>query len=696
MLITNKLIRTRENLVSLILDLFTDSNHHDRYKSLSRKFFQKLTEIWATRGKTFTIMYLKKSRLCVTRFISGEPISFLDGVATKSGWPLWLTAQKQLIESAEGIKVLLTLLTVLRDLHLPAKLETGPITENSNYVYPNVSRAEHIRICKELGISKKKVEWSRYHMSTKKGPNGQAIWTSLYDLDALPSKLIDDIRSMAGSPLGRHIDAILKPNSLQDHSLLDIWKALWPNPKSESFIRKLSYFSDKEGKSRVIAILDYWSQTALYPLHTVVNRMLKKIKTDCTFDQNGFKSLMDNCKDCTYHSIDLSNATDRMPIAFQKKVVASIIGRDRSESWARILTDYPFTCREFPNGIKYQVGQPMGAYSSWPVMALTHHYIVKLAALRVGKQSFWNYALLGDDIVIADTDVAQSYKGLLQTLDMPISLPKTHTSEIVYEFAKRWVYKGMEVTPYSIGGLIKSYGKYPYFYNFSETQATHGWILPKDRHPELVHGVYRIMGKARHGLSTYKLYALFRELTDMKNTRTFNSNAIEVLEQCFGIPSIRPEERIPLTEKLVKQVRVDLLNMDMEKWNLGLYHGLMAINNAFASMFPGLDAPAFRQLNRSNIPLIMAINYKVDDSEETLCMIFDPETPIEKLLEIEGLGKYSVSREFFNLRDSRAILLAFSRLVKGFITAVKEAINTDPGLLETKQSPRPTKDIRGG
>jgi hypothetical protein len=33
-------------------------------------------------------------------------------------------------------------------------------------------------------------------------------------------------------------------------------------------IRKLTAIEDREGKTRVIAIGDYWSQTALKPLHS--------------------------------------------------------------------------------------------------------------------------------------------------------------------------------------------------------------------------------------------------------------------------------------------------------------------------------------------------------------------------------------------------------------------------------------------
>jgi hypothetical protein len=58
--------------------------------------------------------------------------------------------------------------------------------------------------------------------------------------------------------------------------------------------RKLSSFSDKEGKTRVIAILDYFSQSVLKPLHLYLFNFLKKIDQDCTFDQNSFKDKTKN------------------------------------------------------------------------------------------------------------------------------------------------------------------------------------------------------------------------------------------------------------------------------------------------------------------------------------------------------------------------------------------------------------------
>jgi len=97
----------------------------------------------------------------------------------------------------------------------------------------------------------------------------------------------------------------------------------------------------------------------------------------------------------------------------------------------------------------------MGALSSWALLALTHHTIVRMAANRVGITNFVDYALLGDDIVIANENVARSYHALVtQTLGVEINLSKSLVSKNSFEFAKRLVtFKG-EVSPVGAKNLL--------------------------------------------------------------------------------------------------------------------------------------------------------------------------------------------------------------------------------------------------
>jgi hypothetical protein len=87
---------------------------------------------------------------------------------------------------------------------------------------------------------------------------------------------------------------------------------------------------------------------------------------------------------------------------------------------------------------------------------------------------FKKYVVLGDDVVIADSAVAESYKRLLLQLDMPVSMAKTHVSQDSYEFAKRWIMFNREVTPFSIGGLGITMRRYSLLFSFLGNQATHG------------------------------------------------------------------------------------------------------------------------------------------------------------------------------------------------------------------------------
>jgi hypothetical protein len=90
------------------------------------------------------------------------------------------------------------------------------------------------------------------------------------------------------------------------------------------------------------------------------------------------------------------------------------------------------------------------------------------------KRLFKDYYLLGDDLVIMNDAVAKEYKNLLITLDMPFSLEKTHTSKDGFEFAKRWFYKGEEISGFSIPGLLSVWNRYPLLLNFLDNQASHG------------------------------------------------------------------------------------------------------------------------------------------------------------------------------------------------------------------------------
>jgi len=64
--------------------------------------------------------------------------------------------------------------------------------------------------------------------------------------------------------------------------------------------------------------------------------------------------------------------------------------------------------------------------------------------------------MLGDDIVIRDDAVAAKYTMIIRRLGVSISVAKTHVSKDTYEFAKRWIFRGNEVTGLPLAGISQN------------------------------------------------------------------------------------------------------------------------------------------------------------------------------------------------------------------------------------------------
>lgn len=246
------------------------------------------------------------------------------------------------------------------------------------------------------------------------------------------------------------------------------------DPKSE-FCGGLEQFDvgklsvvEEPGKKRIVAMVDIWTQWLLYPLHRFIfDKVLGLIPQDGTFDQaKPVKALLERASKAGrthFWSYDLSAATDRLPISLQVFVLGAFTLDSFANTWRALLTERDYrTPKEFAttfgpgsNSVRYSVGQPMGAYSSWGMLAWTHHAIIQFAAWRKGHRSWFTwYAVLGDDVVICDNDVATEYVHLMTEFGVKIGFHKSIiSSNSTLEFAKRFYYRGKEVSPLSLAGI---------------------------------------------------------------------------------------------------------------------------------------------------------------------------------------------------------------------------------------------------
>jgi hypothetical protein len=91
------------------------------------------------------------------------------------------------------------------------------------------------------------------------------------------------------------------------------------------------------------------------------------------------------------------------------------------------------------------------------MLAITHHVIVVAASILAGKKDFKDYCILGDDVVIANDEVAEQYLILMSSLGLSINRQKSLESKDFTEFAKKLKgFSGLDYSPIGAGLILQS------------------------------------------------------------------------------------------------------------------------------------------------------------------------------------------------------------------------------------------------
>lgn len=241
---------------------------------------------------------------------------------------------------------------------------------------------------------------------------------------------------------------------------------------------KIGIKEEAAGKVRLFAMVTAWYQMLLHPLHKLMFKILRSIEQDGTFDQ--LRPLQSHAVRYTEaYSLDLTAATDRLPLFIQQEIVKALIGAPLAEAWGAILVRIDYHLSSFKYGVnstlRYTVGQPMGALSSWASLALTHHFLVQASAWKCGYvpvgRWFTDYAILGDDLVIFKEPVAREYLRVLKDIGMEVGLHKSILSRdsnaLTVEFAKRVFHKGIDISPVPVLEFTSSLFDYGRLMEFS-------------------------------------------------------------------------------------------------------------------------------------------------------------------------------------------------------------------------------------
>lgn len=426
-----------------------------------------------SRGKKDMIAFSKSLLSYGERYALHQDVEPIPWTRSdKDGFPYCISLMKPLLRG-EPMEAVLAL-SVLRTV----EMFRNPISKDiGSVINPPSGKMTHLQDIlefipvwlKRLSISIDLPEMD-YHMSMKNGPNGPALSTSGTDVTALKSDklLMDSITTVQ--------EILCDPSPMTRE---------FTESKSDQPIHsKLTQFPEKSGKTRTIAVVDYYSQRCLRPLHKGLMKILANLKTDGTYSHRhvGKFAQTATADKADVVCADLTAATDRFPAIIQKALLTELIKDNRlSNSLYNLLAKRVFTVAWSGEKVTYEVGQPMGAYASWPLFALSHHLVVEYCAhkARVPRVSKL-YRLIGDDVIIKSQKLGQYYLSVMKDLGLEINYDKTVISKqkdsySAAEVAKQLFLNGNNLTPLTPGAIANL--KSPHLINFQMKEIMDRYAL---------------------------------------------------------------------------------------------------------------------------------------------------------------------------------------------------------------------------
>lgn len=437
---------------------------------LLSKLGSHLQDLVVNQGVTTTIARLKIYLFCLYSYLGGDPLSSTQALGSRirltHGLPTCFPLEvRQAIRSGSlpTIRWWASLLNMYKAISGPHTLKGSLDSVTAPPFMGDIGQfSEHVitlweRISSQLGYVPVYRPTTAYgRISMKSGPNGPFAWWR-QGADALAWSLAPRNYLLELCALWRLDDFALKFTRAMD-TANRFWDAA-KHPPHTFALGSLALLREAAGKIRPVAMVDIWTQWILKPLHDWLLEMLRGLPTDATWDQEGvLKTFVERLgPDRKFYCYDLKNATDRIPMALYVEMFGPLLGKPVAELWARLLTDRwyetPDDAQEagYPSRVRYTRGQPMGAYSSWASLAWVHHFLVQLAHLEVGGSGFFlDYLVLGDDLVIANEEVASKYLQLCEAFGITVGLAKSFTSVGLINFANKTYWKSVNVSPLSL------------------------------------------------------------------------------------------------------------------------------------------------------------------------------------------------------------------------------------------------------
>jgi hypothetical protein len=214
-------------------------------------------------------------------------------------------------------------------------------------------------------------------------------------------------------------------------------------------LRVLASVPDKGFKTRLVAIVDFWSQLILEPFRSYVQATIEKKfgKTDFRKDQDlgvtqmvAFQqrclereTVSRNGKTITLDAkhlkcYDISSWTDKFHRDLQKIVVRKLFNPRFAEAWGQLVVHCDWYYPKLDCTVKYGQGQGMGTNGSFDIATLTDHlfinYVIdKHTSLKGIFPNNECYGKVGDDLWIYDPE--NQIPTFYERIHLPINVSKS-------------------------------------------------------------------------------------------------------------------------------------------------------------------------------------------------------------------------------------------------------------------------------
>jgi len=204
-------------------------------------------------------------------------------------------------------------------------------------------------------------------------------------------------------------------------------------------VGRIGIIQEQGYKLRAVANPGRIYQCALQPLGKAIYDILPSLAWDCTHNQSKpfcfiQKTLSENK---FVYSIDLSGATDYFPLSLQILILKEIFPYDLDS--VNLFHDISRGVWQYgATKIRWSKGQPLGLYPSFGSFALVHGLLLFFLNEDRHNDDFF---VLGDDVVILNSELYERYITLLSKIECPISHSKSLVSNTVAEFAGKLLTK---------------------------------------------------------------------------------------------------------------------------------------------------------------------------------------------------------------------------------------------------------------